>query len=402
VTRAIGFEQECQTAIGQLRAALMGLYAGAGAPLDQPQEVSRAFKVNKNLAWKLSKLMGATEPGEALQYLPGMGGMKIFLKAMQQAGGPGNAIEEVRAAYDRVEQAVLVHVGDRPTLELVLDGLGPARAERLEVSRKLAFRGMSGVWGVQARSKVTVAAMAPSRSRAGMLDTAMIRGYLGLRRLRSTMSWPISVRGDWKGEHEPYDSSWEPLEPGQVVNGLALLGDFTSPSAPAFELNHTPEGTYFMLPPGPVGNTAAFDCFFGEGSRADVPRYATAEDKTGEFTSAISVPIEQQVLDVLVHKDLAEGFAPEPYLFGNPFGHGGMGSAERTQCHLPIGDRVHRLPGSPPITATPVYARYPALVDLIYRRMGWTPGEFVGYRLMVKYPPMGTVVSVRFPLPEGP
>lgn len=400
MAHATGFEQDCLTAIGELRAALMGLYASVEAPLDQPQEVSRAFKVNKNLSWKLSKLIAAREPGEALQYLPGMGGMKIFLTAMQNAGASNGTLEGVRAAYDRVEQTVQVHVGDRPTLELVLDGLGPDRAERLEVSRKLAFRGMSGVWGVQARAKLAIAVLAPNREDPGMLDTAFVRGYVGLRRLRSTMSWPISVRGDWKGEDELVETNWEPLEPGQVENGLAILRDFTTQPAPSFELNPTPEGTYFMLPPGPVGNTAAFDCFFGEVSRGEVPRYATEHDRTGEFTSAISVPIEHQVLDVVVHRDVAEGFEPEPFLFGNPFGHRGMGSADRTQCHLPIGDRVHRLPGSPPISATPIYARYPELQALAFQRMGWAGEEFVGYRLVVKYPPMGTVVSVRFALPE--
>lgn len=402
MTPQAGFEHDCHTAIGGLRAALMGLYAAVGAPADQPQEVSRTFNLNKNLTWKLARLMGSTDAGEALQYLPGTSAMRIFLKAMGSAGGTEPLLEEVRTSYEQVEEAVQVHVGDRSTLELVLDGLGPDRAETLEVSRKLAFRGMSGVWGVQAKAKITIAAMAPSADRPDTLDTAFIRGYVGFRRLRSATSWPLSVRGDWKGKDQFYEPKWEPLEPSQADDGLAILRNFTTQPTPTFELNHTPAGTYFVLPPGPVGNTAALNCFFGEIARSDVPRFASDEDRTGEFTSAISVPTEQQLLDVIVHRDLASSFEPEAFLFGNPFGQRGMGSGDPTQYRLPIGDRVHLLPGSPPIVATSLYPRYTELLALIYSRAGWDPAEFVGYRLQVQYPPMGTTVSMRFDLPERP
>ena len=45
-----------------------------------------------------------------------------------------------------VERMVSRHVGDRPTLELVLDSLPDRSHDRLIVSRKLAFRGNSGLF----------------------------------------------------------------------------------------------------------------------------------------------------------------------------------------------------------------------------------------------------------------
>lgn len=397
-----GFVPECQSSIGEFRLALMGLYAAVGASIDAPQEVSRALGLDKNLTWKLARVMGTDDTAEALQHLPGANAIKIMLRSMKQAGADAETIARVQAAYDEIGRVVEVHVGDRSTLELVLDSLNHNRQDRLEVSRKIAFRGNSGVWGVQARAKITLAFLAPNADEPTLLDSAFVRGYVGFRRLRSAMSWPLSVNRNWKGVGEPTESVAGPLVPEDVEDGLPLLSAFTTEQRPEFERRQTRQGLYYMLPPGPVGNTAAFDCFFGELTRADVPRYRSTDDTSGEFTSTISVPIEHQLLDVIVHRDLAGEFAPECFVYGDPLGGQGFGGADQSHCVLPIEEPVRRLAGSPPVTVTPVYSRYAELVDTVFQRVGWDASQFVGYRLMVKYPPMGTNVSVRFELPERP
>ena len=395
-----GFEHDCETALSGLRVAVLELYGALGAPAEQPQEVARAFGLDKNLTWKVSRLLGTPDAADALQFLPGAGALRILLRAMEGAGS--ERVERVQSAYDHLDEVVQTHLGDRSTLQLVLDGIGPGRAEPLEASRKLAFRGNSGVWGVQARAKVTIAALAPNADRPDRLDTAFVRGYLGFRRLRSASSWPLSTRRDWYGDGQAYKPGARPLEPDQVENGLPILREFTTAPGPVFELRRMPTGFYFVLPPGPVGNSAAFDCFLGEVSRAEVPRYHEGSDRFGEFSTSITAPIEYQLLDVILHRDLAEQFEPEAFLYGNPLGERVGGSTDPTQTHLPLGDQVHRLPGSPPVVATPIYPRYTELVELVYRRAGWDPAAFVGYRLVTKYPPMGTSVSMRFALPERP
>jgi hypothetical protein len=403
MTSIARFDQDCQTSVGVLRESLLELYATVGAVPDAPQEVARAFALNKNLTWKVAKIIAAQSAAEALHHLPGTAAVRILLRAMGKAGAPSPLLDRVRNAYADVEQVVQVHVGDRSTLELVLDGQGPSRGEKLELSRKIAFRGNSGVWGVQARAKVTLAMMAPSRGDAARLDIAFVRGYVGFRRLRSELVWPISIRHDWSGEGEPYAGKWEPIEPEQVVDGLPLLKDFSSPSLPRIEMRPSAQGVYYVLPPGPVGNTGAFDCFFGDFERGQSSRYRSAEERHGEFVSAISVPVEQQLLDVVMHRDLAVGIEPpEVLVYGDPFCSRPIASGAESQCRLPISERARSLPGSPPILGTPLLASYPELAKRVYARMGWRPEEFVGVRLQVKYPPMGTNVSLRFELPERP
>ena len=79
-----------------------------------------------------------------------------------------------------VERMVSRHVGDRPTLELVRDSLPDRSHDRLIVSRKLAFRGNSGIWGVQARTRLNAAFVAPSHDDPEMLDAANVGGRVQL------------------------------------------------------------------------------------------------------------------------------------------------------------------------------------------------------------------------------
>ncbi|MFG0259867.1 MAG: hypothetical protein ACF8LK_05885, partial [Phycisphaerales bacterium JB041] len=100
--QTVGFVPECQTSIGEFRVAVMALYAGVGAPIDSPQEVSRTFGLDKNLTWKLARVMGTDDTSEALHHLPGANAIKILLRAMKQAGADAAVLDRVRVAYEEI------------------------------------------------------------------------------------------------------------------------------------------------------------------------------------------------------------------------------------------------------------------------------------------------------------
>lgn len=52
--------------------------------------------------------------------------------------------------------------------------------------------------------------------------------------------------------------------------------------------------------------------------------------------------------------------------------------------------------------ATPLVPRYSEMQSYVFERMGWTPSDFAGIRLQLKYPPLGSTVILRFELPERP
>ena len=50
-------ESDCRQALQDLRGALLELYASLGLDPHAPQQATRRFELNKNLTWKVSKLM---------------------------------------------------------------------------------------------------------------------------------------------------------------------------------------------------------------------------------------------------------------------------------------------------------------------------------------------------------
>lgn len=85
---------------------------------------------------------------------------------------------------------VKTHTDDRANLELVLDAMGSGEKPLLP-SRIMAFRGASGIWGLQCQTQVAARFMAPSSTRDGYLDLARIAGWTGVRRLRRIDGWPL-------------------------------------------------------------------------------------------------------------------------------------------------------------------------------------------------------------------
>jgi hypothetical protein len=61
---------------------------------------------------------------------------------------------------------------------------------------------------------------------------------------------------------------------------------------------------------------------------------------------------------------------------------------------------LQELGSSPPVVATPHIAEYPRIVESVYDRLGWSAEDFTGYRFVMRYPPIPTLLVLRYDLPE--
>ena len=400
---ASDFEPACHSAFDELRAALIELYASVGADPSSPQDAARRFKVNKTLTWNISRLVNSTNPMASLPNVPGASSLSGFLLAVKREGASADAIDRVREAADSFQRTVELHVGDRATLELIVDGMGQGRHDHLELSRKLAFRGNSGLWGVQAKTRLMTAFMAPNRDAPDRIDMAIVRGYIGFRRLRTEVRWPIfQVRG-WGGDGEQISGNWHPLETdAHSSHGLPLLARFSTIDRSDIEEVRTERGIDYLLAPGPIGNAGAVDCFVSDCAFAAAGKYQTEQDTTGEFGATISVPTERLVFDLLVHESLEFALHPEVRAFAGVFMDRSEEAIPDGMLPIPISQPVQPLPGRPPVVITPLVPIYPDVVAFVNQRMKWTASEFRGCRLELNYPPLGSTILLRFKLPEAP
>jgi hypothetical protein len=156
----------------------------------------------------------------------------------------------------------------------------------------------------------------------------------------------------------------------------------------------------YELLPGPVGKSAAFDVYKAEMLRAAASRYRREPDECGEFGVAVTSPVQTLVYDLIVHRDLPMAARAEPLVFSRTFPEGRPTGGREDASRLPIFSRPLPLAGSPPSVATPLVPGYSAMLRRVAGVLECDLGSFIGIRLEVSHPPLGSTVILRFPLEE--
>jgi hypothetical protein len=400
------FADDCRAAAAGLRTALAVLYVDVKADPAKPQDVSRRFGLNKNLTWKIAKILQSVDSLEAVPHVPGAEGMRLLLGAMREGGASAAALDLVIARFADFERMTVAHGGDRPTLELLMDGM--ARGGALEVSRKLAFRGNSGVWGLQARVRSMLELLTPNPDDPSMLDGAVVGGIHDLRRLRSVQGWPLfRFHRYGQGAAASPDSPRRlaPLEMPRTKDEPALImRSFCSPPGAEVHSDTEADGTVVhRLVDGPIGQQGAVTLAFGMREDASVPRYASsaAETEYGEMGALVTMPIEHVLIDILVHRDMLGEFRPELVVYGRPHGNLDLDPVMRENYRLPIEGSIERFDDLSEVGTELVHDR-PQMIDLVLRSYRLDPDDFTLFRAIVQYPPMPSTVMVRYVLPLRP
>lgn len=396
------FEEHLRTAMASLRGALLELMATVHADPSSPQDVSRRFGLDKSLTWKLSKIAQEDNPAAAVSHVPGSSGVRIFLSAFEKAGAPAEAITAVRRAVDEFDDVVQIHASDRKTLELMLDNMaGEGEAQRHEAHRKLAYRGNSGMWGVRAKAQLSLSILLPNADEPDMADLAQVGGLIGFRRLRPGARWLLFRRERWTDDDpHPERGQAQSLDPEfPVEDGVPFIGEFCTKPVPKMNVEVAEGEEQYELPPGPVGNTAAFTCIYGQYGRKAGPAYAEQAEEYTEFGCTVITPAEQVMVDLLVHRDCEWAMDPQLVMYSRLDGGAIHGAARHSRNLMPIAEPPRDLGWVADSLATPVLPRYAKLVRYVFDRLGQSPSDFRAYRFTMTYPPIPVTVLMQSRLP---
>lgn len=396
--------EDTKEALQDIRRALIELYAAVDVDPTQPQEVARQLGLNRNLTWKLSRVMTAPDPFATLNHMPGQQGLDLALAAFSTAGATSTVIDPVNTAMKKLANIIDVHSGDRETLELTLESSGVfQREESAESGRELAFRGNSSIWGIRARTRL--ATVMVSKSADDNLQFAQLGGYVDILAMRPNVTWRLfhyQLHDDKGGAAKvrPMPEEIEPKSPEEVP---LMLREFCSPGMPAIirQVSTQGQGQEFLMQGGKVGKTGTFNCFFGYIVRG-LPAYADENNRYASGACAITLPCQTFIFDLIVHRDVVIPDDLDIKVYGFP--HGGIDSPDMQTVEnlLPIHLKMTELVGSPPTVATHHVPRYSQLISRVYDQMGKPANEFRGWRVVVPYPPMSCKVVVRWKLPDPP
>ncbi len=401
---SLSFQEDYHGCLDSLRGALTNLLSQAGVLNARPQEMAREFKLNKNLAWKISKLVHENPGHETLGFIPGPSGFRIFLEALAAHGLDASDVAKAEVTFGEFQDMVMRHAGDRSTLQLLLDSLAAQEgdADRLAESRRMAYQGNSGILGIQARVRFATFFVAPNPECPGKLDTAYLGGLLGLRRFRPDAGWILSRNTSFADDGSDFPSPKRiALDPRFAGPGPSLLGDFSSAPVPPVSIRQLPDMELYELAHGPIGNTGVGDVCFGHFTLADLPRYRDKHNHSGEFHLYLASPVETIQFDMVIHKSMGVD-APTAAMPLN-FHQDLLPAVDRLpQDYLPMTEEPRLLHGARPTFSTPLVENYTGMTDLVFERLGWKPEDFQAWRLEIKFPPLPATLILSFPLQEEP
>ncbi len=397
------FEEHVPDVVRRIRSTLAESLQHIGADATKPKSVSRSLGLDKNLSWKICRLVRDEDPVSAVPLIPGKAGLKILMKALIKAGAPAEMVSAVQSATDEFARMVDTHSGDRETLGMMLAQGGNQR-EMAEAHRKLSFRGNSATWGVQARLQLCTNFIAPG-SDAQMIDLAWISGLVDFWRLRRDASWAMAAA-------RKTDDDGAPLPVGEIhaidpdfdsPDAVPLMADVCSSPIPEMRIERGRDGlTRYELAEGPVGSAETTTCVIGLFGRNFVVRYRSPHDTLGEHFVRLYTPVETLIHDIFVHKDLTNALAPQLLHYSQMPGGPIFPDANRDRGLLMVHEPIIKLGSGPPDVVTPELAQYPRMIRSVYERLGWNAADFHGFRFRMKYPPIPTVAVWRYELPEAP
>jgi len=399
------FRKHVQSAMRALRDALAELLDSVGADPTKPQDMSRQFGLNKNLTWKISRILCEEDPCAAIPHIPGKSGLNIFIQSLRDAGAPKKAVEAVHEAANGFEDMVEVHAGDRATLEMMLGELTrEGEQQRSEAHRKNAFLGNSAIWGIQARVQLTTNIIAPSEVQ-DKVDLGWLCGLVDFRRLREDVPWAVASA-------RKFETNGTELAVGSIESidvrfagkdDVPLMGDFCSQPLPETRSVPLSEGMLrYELVEGPVGKTAAATAVVGLYGRAFITRYRYGTNTLGEHIARLSTPAELLIHDLFVHRDLEYAMAPGIWLYSQLPGGPVYPEAGRDRGLLPVHERVIKLGRGLAGVMTPEIPRYKQMLKAVHKRLRWNADEFHGFRFKMRFPPVPSLAVLRYDLIERP
>lgn len=393
-----GFQDEGQAHVRTLRRAIANVLRSVGAAIDQPQEISRGFGIDKTLAWKLSRLVLEDDALGSIVHAPRLPGLVLFEKAMSKACAPADALTELREAIESFERFVEAHAGDRDVMEIMVTtprGRAGASAKRLEHFRKDGFLANSATWGVSAKTHLAIRWVVPSR-REGMVDLITVCGFIAFRRLRSDVPWTAASFYQWGADGS---LMMEPLAGLGGTSDMPLLAEFCSkPLPPMRSVRDGNVRTRLMIDAGPVGNVASADVLLGWVHRESAPIRASRPGEVGEHAAMLITPAEVFLHDVFIHKDLSFAHSLSATVYGMMPGGPQYPAGEVPAQVLPVPTDLQEIdPGQD----TPEVPAYPEIVTRVTASAGQDPWAYRGFRLRVKYPPIPSMSVIKHALVEA-
>lgn len=378
--------------------------------------MSRELGVDRSICQRVLSAISATGPGVGLgmvDKMPGVEGLKRFVKAFQDRGVDGRIVEAATAAVEQTRALIRETSGSHAKLRarvhatLALGFRDVETNDELDARRRMYSDAMllSGS-GSEALTVVTLTRPVPDDP--GKIEFAAGKATIGFRQRPGGMTLVETFTHDGdRQQTQGGEFCFEALTDtrardwgggaggvGAVPVGSSLIGELCSNPLPiATSRSGGAEGLLVeAFDPSETGR--AIDVVV---ARRASPVSHPAHHETKLLTNAarVKTPTKHLVIDSYVHKSIAAVTKPTP---GAYFWQPTLLNDPRTLWYerIPGVIRLELLGAGDRDIATHAWKHHSRMTRILSERLGWSLDEYVGYRIEVRYPVWGAVYLIYF------
>jgi len=387
-----------------VRESFRQVLLASGMDPKKTRETSRALNLDRNLVWRVTRIINAADILEISRDIPSQNQTKKFCQACEAKGAPPGMIQQLQDRCRQFESMVHEVFDDRSSFNAVAAGLDFGDVTtRQQTMREQAFLANSSIWGAQARVNFKTTIHAPSATDSDSITTARVEGLVRFRRLRP-VPWPLRREHGYLDDGRIMDLVSRAVDPEVPDSDLPpIVPRFCSLPMPDIRTVKTEYGRLMQIPEGPLGNTGSLDIVFADVFKPDFNRYRNEDSDHLASMIDLITPAELLVLDMFLHRDLEHEGTPEAYLLDRLTNTRGFRpEAQRIPEQLPLSIETFSLGSGTAEVSSPRYPEYPDLLNHIFDCMDWRASEFRGYRLLMPYPPIPTAAMLMIKSPENP
>lgn len=414
----------CTSLEAAIRGALVAIGECSGDPL-RPVLITSRLGLDKSLASRVVRAIGADDPIRALHGIPTPQGLALVARATATAGASPEqvaALEDASAAYGEL---LAEFSGGRTDLEATLVGWIPEQRERAERdARRSVFRGMTTLSGIRTSAVYHSLYLVPAPGDDGngcatgseddRVNSLIVTLRQDLRRLRSgarlhfmsMQKGPVTNRGhSERSPAQDVDSSQDrfTLDGAPLLDdpGALLLGDLCSHPLPQLELQHSGPSILVSVHPDALDVNEFATIGMGWKTKGHFQRYAAASRRFESLTVEALSPTEALVVDLFIHEDLAYPHPPfassadVPGQLGPRIDPMALPPAELQAAPCPINLDAH-----PSGLSSPDVRACGAIAENACREAGVILTEFSKYRFRIAFPTPTEQLTVWWELPE--
>lgn len=323
--------------------------------------------------------------------------MRHVLAAAQKHRAPAHVVRAAEDALRAFDQFVHDRFDDRAGLDAAIGASLPGARRKFEATAKQTmYRGACGLKGVTSDAMLITFLAFPSAQDPSLCDTAVVNGFVGLRRVRpgATLQFASVL----------VESTHPRLNIASADSASPLLEAFCDPPQPPLISRTEGKTVHYQLEDRGVGPKSAVNLFTAEFYPRNHPRHRDPA-KPGKrwFFGSIDHPTKLLVLDVLMHEDMWPSSEPELRLYDTiVYGNADPNDPSRDKDRLDLAESIASLGRGIDRFRCEEIPRYPELLSSMLDRLGQDGTRFRAYRCRIAYPFYGSQACMLFTPPDRP